>query len=74
MILYTMMPHELVYPPDTSQAEQVIIKYKGIPLVAEKAEMMEYRVIRILSTDPGHFLIPECAPGAKISWGQNECL
>ncbi|PLR94778.1 YlzJ-like family protein [Bacillus sp. T33-2] len=67
MILYTMMPQELVYPGDGEATSQTMISYNGIPLLAELTDEHEYRVVRVLSTDPAHYLQPYCTPGSKIS-------
>ena len=68
MILYTMMPHEQVFPPVSEEsANQVMITYNGIPVMAEWTEHHEYRVIRVMSTDPNHYMDPGCMPGSKIS-------
>ncbi|KLV28359.1 ribonuclease [Niallia circulans] len=67
MIMYTMMPEELIFPmsQDIYEKHQVI-HYNGIPLLVARNESNEYEVIRILSTDPNHFLQTEMQPGAKI--------
>jgi hypothetical protein len=68
MILYTMMPYEQIFPPnEESSVNEVMISYNGIPLLAEWTENHEYRVIRIVSTDPNHYINPSCMPGSKIS-------
>jgi hypothetical protein len=68
MILYTMMPHDQIFPPSGEETgNQVMITYNGIPVMAEWAENHEYRVIRVMSTDPNHYMDPSCMPGSKIS-------
>jgi hypothetical protein len=68
MIHYTMLPYELIYPNDYSGlSNQMMLEYNGIPLLVGKTENNEYEVIRILSTNPCHYLDSRCAPGAKIS-------
>lgn len=68
MILYTMMPHEQVFPPSSEETvNQVMITYNGIPVMAEWTENHEYRVLRVMSTDPNHYMDPACMPGSKIS-------
>lgn len=68
MILYTMMPHELVYPCDENEfGQQMMVNYQGIPLLVQKTEGESYQVMRVLSTDPQHFLNESCMPGSKIS-------
>ncbi|MDQ0156756.1 YlzJ-like family protein [Robertmurraya andreesenii] len=69
MILYTMMPHDLIFPTDENDyGKQLTVTYDGIPLMVEKTENAEYRVIRVLSSDPNHFLHQKYAPGSKISF------
>lgn len=67
MIMYTTMPGELMYPISQDIFEkQQLIHYNGIPVMVTKNEAQEYEVIRILSTDPNHFLHAPIQPGAKI--------
>lgn len=70
MILYTMMPQDLVFPPEELEqsSAQMMVNYKGIPVLAERVDDMSYRIIRVMSTDPSHYLNEECIPGTKISF------
>ncbi|MGP7817446.1 YlzJ-like family protein [Niallia sp. 01092] len=68
MIMYTMTPQELLFPiSQDSYKKQRIIDYNGISLLVEKNELNEYEVLRILSTDPNHYLHGPVQPGAKIT-------
>lgn len=69
MILYTMMPQELVYPPEEQKQStgQMMVNYKGVPVLAEQVDAMNYQIIRVMSTDPSHYLNSDNAPGTKIS-------
>ncbi|WP_079508487.1 YlzJ-like family protein [Mesobacillus jeotgali] len=68
MILYTMMPYEQVFPHSEEGAvSQVMISYNGIPIMAEWTENHEYRVVRVMSTDPNHYMEPSCLPGSTIT-------
>lgn len=68
MILYTMMPEELIFPVENHEnPSPLMMNYNGVPVLAEPADGGSYRIVRILSTDPSHFLKPDCAPGSKIS-------
>ncbi|KAB2337568.1 ribonuclease [Cytobacillus depressus] len=68
MILYTMMPQELIYETDASDFEkQKIVTYDGIPLLVSMDQGQSGTVIRILSSDPAHFMNEACFPGAKIT-------
>jgi hypothetical protein len=75
MILYTMMPPELIFPYQTeSPSTQQMVSYQGIPLLVELIDGQNAQVIRILSTDPQHYLDNQICPGAKISFTNLEGL
>jgi len=69
MILYTMMPQELIFPSETDAiSKQQTISYQGVPLLVEAVDQQSFQVIRILSSDPKHFMDDRFCPGAKISF------
>ncbi|CAH2713229.1 hypothetical protein BACCIP111895_00364 [Neobacillus rhizosphaerae] len=75
MILYTMMPNELVFPYDgESVSKQQMVNFQGIPLLVEATDQQNFQVIRILSSDPQHFMDEKICPGAKISFTNLEGL
>ncbi|WP_312473026.1 YlzJ-like family protein [Neobacillus sp.] len=75
MILYTMMPNELVFPYDSeSVSKQQMVNFQGIPLLVEATDQQNFQVIRILSSDPQHFMDEKICPGAKISFTNLEGL
>lgn len=68
MILYTTMPQELVFQTISSEYEKkMVVEYDGIPLLVEKDEEQNYRVIQIMSTNPNHFLDDRYSPGTILS-------
>jgi hypothetical protein len=75
MILYTMMPHELIFPynPENTTKQQMVT-YQGIPLLVEFSDLENVHVLRILSSDPQHYLNDQVYPGAKISFANLEGL
>ncbi|MEH7222617.1 YlzJ-like family protein [Bacillus sp. JJ1566] len=67
MILYTMMPHELIYPQ--TEMENSNLKYidvNGVSLAVSDSQDGEYTIERVMSTDPQHFLDGRYSPGQKI--------
>lgn len=69
MILYTMMPQELIFPSENeSMTNQQIVSYQGVSLIVEHIDQQNVQVIRVLSSDPQHFLDGRFCPGAKISY------
>ncbi|WP_040205036.1 YlzJ-like family protein [Neobacillus jeddahensis] len=69
MILYTMMPNELIFPYEPEAVgKQQMITYQGIPLLVELTDQQQAHVVRIVSSDPQHFMNEQICPGAKISF------
>ncbi|MDQ0270168.1 YlzJ-like family protein [Cytobacillus purgationiresistens] len=68
MILYTMMPHELVYQAEGQEFDrQRVIDHNGVPLLVEMVEGSDCRVLQIMSSDPNDFLNETLTPGTKIT-------
>lgn len=64
MILYTMMPEELVFPIDMSVYDkQKIVQMNGISVVVSENAQKQYEVVRLLSTNPQDFLNEQYCPG-----------
>ncbi|MCL6574426.1 MAG: YlzJ-like family protein [Bacillus sp. (in: Bacteria)] len=75
MILYTMMPNELIFPYEAEDvSKQQIVNFQGIPILIELTDQQDFQVIRILSSDPQHFMDERICPGAKISFNNLEGL
>lgn len=68
MILYTTVPHELIFPPDQAQfTKQMNVDIKEGQLVIEAMENQQYRVVRLISSDPMAYLNENYTPGKMIS-------
>lgn len=68
MILYTTVPYELIFPSEMEALEkQKTITYNGVPLLVDCTEPYNMQIIRVLSSDPQHFLDNRFSPGTKIS-------
>lgn len=73
MILYTMMPQELIFPSDPeSFSKQQTVNYQGIPLLVSLTDSQKAEVVRVLSTNPNDFMDERIYPGAKISFSELE--
>lgn len=68
MILYTTVPEELIFPQENhAQAKQMTIDIKEGHLVVEQISNREFRVVRLISTDPFAYLNDNYTPGKMIS-------
>lgn len=75
MILYTMMPYELVFPNEADDFhKQKMVTYNGVPLLVEHLDAQTLQVVRVLSSNPMDFLDDRCCPGSKISLFNTEGL
>lgn len=68
MILYTTVPEELIFPQeDYVFAKQMVVNVKEGHLYVEQVSPKDYRVVRLISTDPMAYLNENYAPGKMIS-------
>lgn len=68
MILYTMMPQELIFASEAeAYGKQRLITHQGVPLLVEVDSEASAQIVRVLSSDPQHFLDDRYTPGSKIS-------
>ncbi|KSU62569.1 ribonuclease [[Bacillus] enclensis] len=67
MILYTTVPYEQVYPTDAADfSGQMMVEHQGVPVLVQKVED-KYRVIRVMSSDPAHYMNSSICPGEFIT-------
>jgi len=68
MILYTMMPEELIFPIEMNEfGKQKIVSHDGVPLLVRMDEGQVCTVLRVMSSNPIDFLNDKYSPGTKIS-------
>lgn len=68
MIYYTMMPEELMFPSvGTDFEKQSIIELNGVQLLVQQTDNAQYEIIRLMSSDPKHYLDSQLCPGQKIT-------
>ncbi|WP_428908606.1 YlzJ-like family protein [Niallia sp. Krafla_26] len=62
------MPQELIFQTDEMEyGKQTMIDYGGVPLLVEMDDNHDYRVIRIMSSDPCDYLDERYCPGTILS-------
>jgi len=68
MIYYTMMPEELMFPTvEGDYKKQSIVEMNGVQLLVQQTENSQYEIIRVMSSDPQHYLDSQLCPGQKIT-------
>lgn len=75
MILYTIVPHNVIFGFGTDIYSQIFeIEYFGEKVQVYSLQDNEYIINRIVSTSPKAFLKPELQPGTiiKASFNSNE--
>jgi hypothetical protein len=70
-----MMPQELIFATEAVTAsKQLMIHFDGVPLLVEMTDSQDVQVIRVLSTDPQHYMDDRICPGSKISFSNIQGL
>lgn len=73
MMLYTIIPSEAIFDaepqtsPLESSADEVEIKQGPVSLLTQPLPGGQYKINRIISTDPQDYLRPEWQPGSIMS-------
>jgi hypothetical protein len=67
MILYTTVPEELIFPQENTNTQQLIVDIKEGQLVLEQVSNQEFKVVRLISSDPNAYLNENYSPGKMIS-------
>jgi hypothetical protein len=66
-----MMPQELIYQTENDDfGKQKIVSYEGIPLLVEVNAGQECRILRVMSSDPSHYMDERYTPGSMINLSQ----
>jgi hypothetical protein len=67
MILYTTVPQELIFPQENTATQQLIVDIKEGQLLLEQVSSQEFKVVRLISSDPNAYLNENYTPGKMIS-------
>lgn len=68
MILYTPIPYEHIFPYDTTnRKEEMTVEIDGGWLVVEPVSRNEYKIVRLITSDPELYLKEKFTPGNTIS-------
>ncbi len=71
MLLYTVLPvDDVLEGIDAVPEATMMLRLGDLDLEVEKYEGFQVKVVRILSTDPQHYLLPHCQPGSIIRMNQ----
>jgi hypothetical protein len=63
-----MMPEELMFPTlEEDYKKQSVVEMNGVPLLVQATTTSQYEIVRVLSSDPRHFLDNQYCPGQKIT-------
>ena len=68
MILWTVMPLDVVFPPAENAPSYEEVDVDGTKLIVERLSATEAKVIRIISSNPADFLNPNYQPGTRLTY------
>lgn len=68
MIIYSIIPEEIIFPEDgnTKDDLQDIVVEDGVILETRHSYGGMYEVVRVISTDPAHYLKTMYSPGINF--------
>ncbi|HAA89540.1 MAG: Uncharacterized protein XD63_1264 [Thermoanaerobacterales bacterium 50_218] len=67
MILYTPIPPELIWERQNQEtATYQEVQYSGITLLVQQGDNGSGKIVRIISSNPYAYLIPELQPGREV--------
>lgn len=67
MILHTTIPQELIFGTDFHQVNEKMIQYNGVNIAVEALNENEWRINKVVSTNPYDYLNTNISPGTIIS-------
>lgn len=68
MVLWTVLPLEMVLEASEKPPVYEEIEYEGTLLMVERLSPQACRIVRLLDTDPAAYLRPEFQPGSIVSY------
>ena len=68
-ILYTALPQELIMQgsEEASKVEYFELPMEGGSMVLEPLSLNQFKIVRIISSDPALFMKPELQPGTILT-------
>lgn len=67
-MLYTIMPEEQIFSMEVEVREVTEVEVEGVKLLIELTEPNRGTIVRLLSTNPNHFLNPKYSPGETVEF------
>jgi len=68
MILWTVMPIDMVFASSAPPPQYQEIVYAGTNVLVEKISPTQCRIVRLLTTNPADYLRPEIQPGVILNF------
>ncbi|MFD2670041.1 YlzJ-like family protein [Marinicrinis sediminis] len=69
MILYTPVPLEQIWEGMDEQTEHFQeIEVEGITMQVQAVDARTATIVRIISSDPAHYMHPKLQPGCQVSY------
>lgn len=68
MILWTVIPLEVIFSQEEVKSPYEHIDYKGTVVMVERISDFERRIVRIISTDPQDYLRYDIQPGVILTY------
>lgn len=68
MIIWSIIPPDIIFNTHEHSPNYEEIEWNGLKCLAEKTSPTQYKVIRLLSTDPNAYLQTELQPDSLLTY------
>lgn len=68
MIMWTVVPMDIVFNPAEPAPTYEELNYNGTNMLVEKLSPTQCRIVRLLSTNPADYLRPDIQPGVVLNY------
>ena len=69
MLFWTIMPIESLFEQQVEHLKYKEIEYNGVTVVVENISEKQCRIVRIISSLPEDYMLPELQPGSILNYG-----
>ncbi len=68
MMLWSIIPPEIILSDVTARPIYEEVEYSNMKCIVEKVNSTQYRIVKLLTTDPNDYLRSELQPGTLLMY------
>lgn len=67
MVLYTIIPEEIVFQSNEEISASQEIIYNGKRILVQPIDFKSFRIVQLISSDPSDYLLTDFQPGSVVT-------